>query len=404
MEIREGCKKTEIGVIPEEWDLRILGDCLEEKPKYGINAAAVPYDSKLPAYIRITDISEEGRFIKENRSSVICNDSDKYRLQKNDIVFARTGASTGKSYLFNPPDGKLVYAGFLIRTRINEGVAIPRYVKACVEAARFWDWVKMTSTRSGQPGINGNEYATFVIPVPSLPEQQAIATALSDIDALISSLTKLIDKKKNIKQGTMQELLTGKKRLGGFSGEWEKVQMGEIAEITMGQSPDSKFYNTNRFGIPLVQGNADIEERRTIVRNYTSQITKRAKKGDIIMTVRAPVGFIGKAMFDCCLGRGVCSIKYTNEYLYHYLIFIENNWSALSKGSTFDSVNSIEVNELELTIPLTLEEQNAIAIILSDMDAEIEQLEIKLNKYKDIKQGMMQELLTGRIRLLGEVV
>ncbi|MFV9632025.1 MAG: restriction endonuclease subunit S, partial [Methanosarcinales archaeon] len=179
------------------------------------------------------------------------------------------------------------------------------------------------------------------------------ASALNDVDALITALEQLITKKRNIKQGAMQQLLTGKKRLPGFSGEWEVKKLGEIAEITMGQSPQSAFYNTNGNGIPLIQGNADIEDRKTIIRIYTSSITKKCKKGDIIMSVRAPVGEIAKAKFDACLGRGVCAISTKNDYQYHNLIFLEDCWTRISKGSTFDSINSTDVIAMEIKIPPT---------------------------------------------------
>ena len=104
---------------------------------------------------------------------------------------------------------------------------------------------------------------------------------------------------------------------GVFPEDWDIIKMGKIATITMGQSPLSEFYNTELVGLPLIQGNADIENRKTIIRSYTSMITKKGKVGDIIMSVRAPVGEVAKSTFDCCLGRGVCAISYKNEYLYH---------------------------------------------------------------------------------------
>jgi type I restriction enzyme S subunit len=168
----------------------------------------------------------------------------------------------------------------------------------------------------------------------------------------------------------------------------------------MGQSPLSSNYNKSGIGLPLVQGNADIKERKTTIRNYTSQITKTGDIGDIIMSVRAPVGEIAIATFNCCIGRGVCSIKYRNDFIYHYLIYLESSWAKLSTGSTFDSVNSNQLKELAISIPLNIEEQEAIAKILSDMDLEIDSLETKREKYKSIKEGMMQELLTGKIRLV----
>jgi len=239
---------------------------------------------------------------------------------------------------------------------------------------------------------------------PTLTEQKAIATALTDVDALIANLDKLITKKKAFKQGAMQQLLTpphkGGKRLAGYTGEWVEKKLGDIAKINMGQSPLSSNYNNTGVGLPLVQGNADIKERKTIIRNYTSQVTKEADNGDIIMSVRAPVGEIALATFDCCIGRGVCSLKFPNDFLYHYLIYFESSWGKFSTGSTFDSINSNQLKDLALSIPNTPDEQKAISKILSDLDKEIEQLKSKKAKYQDIKQGMMQELLTGKTRLV----
>ena len=122
-------------------------------------------------------------------------------------------------------------------------------------------------------------------------------------------------------------------------------------------------------------------------------ITKRGKLGDIIMSVRAPVGEVAKSLFDCCLGRGVCAISFKNEYLYHYLVFFERSWSKFSSGSTFDSVNSKQVLDLFIPIPKFEAEQTAIANALSDMDELIAQTEKLIDKKKAIKQGVMQELL-----------
>ena len=180
---------------------------------------------------------------------------------------------------------------------------------------------------------------------------------------------------------------------GVFPEDWDIIKMGKIATITMGQSPLSEFYNTELVGLPLIQGNADIENRKTIIRSYTSMITKKGKVGDIIMSVRAPVGEVAKSTFDCCLGRGVCAISYKNEYLYHYLVHFEKSWCKFSSGSTFDSVNSKQVLELNVPIPKSESEQITIASALSDADNLIDKLEKLIEKKKNIKQGAMQQLL-----------
>ena len=209
----KGYQKTEIGTIPEDWNVKHLKDALKTNPRYGINAAAVPYRDSLPIYIRITDISEAGYFAPESLVSVNQENSDQYYLEEGDLVFARTGASVGKSYLYNPNDGKLVFAGFLIRIRPNENILLPDYLSQYVRTKAYWDWVQLMSMRSGQPGINGNEYGQLLVPFPDMKEQRAIATVLSDMDAEIAALETRRAKTQALKQGMMQQLLTGKVRL-----------------------------------------------------------------------------------------------------------------------------------------------------------------------------------------------
>ncbi|HEY7319537.1 MAG TPA: restriction endonuclease subunit S [Candidatus Binatia bacterium] len=196
-----------------EWKVKTLGDCLLSRPDYGINAPAVPFSDRLPSYIRITDISEDGRFSPDPRVSVSAANADQFYLNQGDLVFARTGASVGKSYLYDTGDGQLVFAGFLIRVKPNPEVLVSAFLAAYVTTRSYWNWVRFMSMRSGQPGINGNEYAQLPIPLPSLPEQTAIAEVLSDMDAEIVALQQRLAKTRALKQGMMQELLTGKTRL-----------------------------------------------------------------------------------------------------------------------------------------------------------------------------------------------
>ena len=196
-----------------EWQMKQLGACLLARPDYGINAAAVPYSDKLPTYIRITDISEHGHFCPDPRVSVKAVAADQFYLHEGDIVFARTGASVGKSYLYDTGDGQLVFAGFLIRVRPNREILVPAFLAAYATTKEYWKWVRLMSMRSGQPGVNGNEYAQLPLSLPFVSEQTAIATVFSDMDAEIAALEARRDKTLALKQGMMQELLTGRTRL-----------------------------------------------------------------------------------------------------------------------------------------------------------------------------------------------
>jgi type I restriction enzyme S subunit len=196
-----------------EWETKRLGEFLVSHPQYGINAAAVPYSDKLPVYIRITDITEYGQYGPNPRVCVQASAVSGYFLADGDLVVARTGASVGKSYRYRIADGPLVFAGFLIRIRPNAQQLNPRFLEGYVAGEKYWNWVRLMSMRSGQPGINGNEYAQLPIELPSIAEQTAIATVLSDMDTEIESLESKLAKACEIKQGMMQELLTGKIRL-----------------------------------------------------------------------------------------------------------------------------------------------------------------------------------------------
>lgn len=195
------------------WEKRSLGQCLLSPPDYGINAPAVPYSDRLPTYVRITDISDDGNFEPAPRVSVGTTEAGKYALSAGDVVFARTGASVGKSYRYRPEDGPLVFAGFLIRVRPNPDVLLPSFLAAQALSERYWNWVRTESARSGQPGINGRQYSRLPIVVPPVEEQAAIAAIFSEMDGEIAYLAALRNKTLAMKQAMMQQLLTGRIRL-----------------------------------------------------------------------------------------------------------------------------------------------------------------------------------------------
>ena len=173
-----GYKDSAVGIIPQEWEVKRLVDLCQNTGDYGINAPAVPYREDLPTYLRITDIDGWGKFIETDKVSVDNPNSSQFILREGDIVFARTGATVGKTYLYDSKDGQLVFAGFLIRFTPNSNKAIPYYIKASTETASYWNWVRVISQRSGQQGINSVEYGAMKLAVPPLAEQRKIAEIL----------------------------------------------------------------------------------------------------------------------------------------------------------------------------------------------------------------------------------
>jgi type I restriction enzyme S subunit len=402
--LKPGYKLTDLGALPEEWEVSQLGPLLLRKPDYGINAAAVSYSSLLPAYLRITDISETGEFIKEGRASVNHPAVDNYFLSENDIVLARTGASTGKSYLYNPKDGRLVYAGFLIRVKTDPQKLDARFLKFQLQTAKYWQWVTVTSVRSGQPGINGNEYAQLQIPLPSLHEQKAIADALSTVDTLLTSQRELLAKKRGLKLATQQSLLSGKRRLPGFSGKWEELSLIDFVRLSKKRMNPRVTTESYR----CIEMEHIAPESGTLLSFTDSKLQASIKSvfepGDVLFGKLRP--YLRK--YYSADFNGVCSTEFwvikplensVSGYIYQLVQsgqFVEA--ANQTTGTKMPRANWSDMRELTFFLP-ALAEQRAIATILSDMDAEIEALAAQLAKTQALKQGMMQDLLTGTIRL-----
>lgn len=396
LRVRPGYKQTEVGVIPEDWDVRMFADVAAlERGKFSARPRNDPkyYGGDIP-FIQTGDVTNSNGDITSFSQTLNDTGLKVSKLFPRDTLFFTIAANIGDvgftSFDTACPDS-------LIAITPNRQVDKRWLYHELKGRKKSFEGL---ATQNAQLNINLEKLRPYPLPIPPQAEQRAIAAALSDVDALLAKLDQFIAKKRDLKQAAMQQLLTGQTRLPGFSGEWEVKPLGDVAEIVMGQSPSSSNYNAKGLGLPLIQGNADIANRKTIRRIFTTEITKRGKSGDILMSVRAPVGEISRAEFDVCLGRGVCAIRYVNDFMYHYLISQEPSWARLSKGSTFDSVNSADVKALEVYLPNDAEEQTAIATVLTDMDAELAALEARRDKTRALKQGMMQELLTGRIRLV----
>lgn len=202
------------GKKKEGWGKKKLGECLLESPEYGINAGAVPFSENLPLYLRITDITDDGKYSKKNIVSVKNSLSSAFFLSRGDLVFARTGASVGKTYLYDEKDGKLVFAGFLIRVRSNPEILLPEYLKYFTQTKHYKEWIMASSMRTGQPGINGRELQELILDMPTkIVEQTRITASISAQEEEINMLEKKIAKQELVRQAMMQSLLTGKIRI-----------------------------------------------------------------------------------------------------------------------------------------------------------------------------------------------
>ena len=268
------------------------------------------------------------------------------------------------------------------------------------------------SGKSGVPGVNRNDIHQLRITLPPLPEQRAIAEALSDVDGLLGCLEALIAKKRAIKQAAMQQLLTGKTRLPGFTAEWETKRLGGIADIKNGATPSTQVASYWDGTIPWCTP-TDITstpgkylentERRITEAGLTSCAASLLPAGSLLLCSRATIGEVRIAQTEICTNQGfkslVCRKGISNEFLYYLILTLKPQMLERAIGSTFLEIGKRDISTIATSLPAE-DEQTAIATVLSDMDAEIAALEARRDKTRAIKQGMMQQLLTGRVRLV----
>lgn len=389
--IPQGYKATPLGIIPQEWEVRRLGDLCCNQGDYGINAPAVAYSNDLPTYLRITDISDDGKFIIDNKASVNSPNSKNYHLEEGDIVFARTGATVGKTYLYDPADGDLVFAGFLIRFSPNERKIIPYYLKTYTDTTAYWYWVKIISQRSGQPGINAAEYSSLQLPVPPLAEQRKIAEVLGLWDKAIEKQLQLIEQLTLRKRGLMQQLLTAKRRLPGFSGPWKEVKLGEICNITTGKLDANAMEDNGIY--PFFTCAKDVYKINKYA--FDTEALLISGNGEYVGYVHYCKGKFNAYQRTYVLDKFQDNIFYLKYTLQYYL----PKRILQTKSSSNTPYIVIGTFQDMIILEPSKAEQTAIAEVLTAADREIELAQQKLELLRQQKRGLMQQLLTGKKRV-----
>lgn len=255
----------------------------------------------------------------------------------------------------------------------------------------------------GIPQLPGKTLGNYSILLPPLAQQRRIAKILSIWDRAIETVEALIANACTQKKALMHSLLTGKKRLPGAVGRWSDVTLENLAKITMGSSPPSSSYNEFGQGLPLIQGNADVKMRVSAPRIHTSLITQTCSPGDILFSVRAPVGEIAISLHRACIGRGIAAIqprlRSDVEFLYYALLLAEPGWAALSQGSTFQAVNSKDLKGFVFRAPVEAAERQLIGKVVGEAQKMEQLLRDQLAALHKEKSALMQQLLTGKRRV-----
>lgn len=382
-------KKTEIGVIPEDWVPHIVDDVIKfsggsQPPLYTFSPVS---KSDYVRLIQIRDYKTDKYkvYIPENLGRKFCT--------KDDIMIGRYG----------PPIFQILkgiegaYNVALLKAIPNEELINKRFAWHFLKSETLFNFVdKLSQRSSGQTGVDLIELRNYPIPLPPLAEQEAIASALSDADAWIDSLEQLIAKKRLIKQGAMQTLLTPKE-------DWEVKKLGDYVKFQTGFPFSSEFFNTKMIGERLIK-NRDLRSDDSIF--YYAGVFKKdfiVNNGDLLIGMDGDFEPVlwkkGKALLNQRVGRVLKLKEISIQYLAYSLIDKLKEIEESTGSTTVKHLSHSDIENLEYKIP-SLSEQERIATILSDMDAELEALETQLGKARQIKQGMMQELLTGRTRLV----
>lgn len=414
--VRAGYKQTEVGVIPVDWDATPIGRLGQFKN--GINKGSEAFGHGSP-FVNLMDVFGVSSIKSGDALGLVVTNAVEqktYDLKHGDVIFIRSSvkpSGVGLTAVVEVDLPQTVYSGFLIRFR-DGGVLDIGFKRHCFYSAAFRNKLIGASSVSANTNINQDNLKKLSIALPAtVSEQRAIAIALSDVDALLAKLDALVAKKRDLKVAAMQQLLTGQTRLPGFSGAWEVKRLDALADIRSGGTPSTtepRFWNGNvLWCTPTdITGLGGFKYLSQTSRTITS-IGLAASSAElipvdsIVMTSRATIGECAINLVPMTTNQGfknfIPSPSTDIEFLYYLLQTKKQDLIGLCSGSTFLEIGKTQLIRFEVKVPEKTE-QTAIATILSDMDAELTALEARREKTRALKQGMMQELLTGRIRLV----
>ena len=403
IQIAEGYKQTEVGVIPEDWVVESLHSITIDMLQ-GVNTAIdIPeyVDSGIPM-LKANDIID-GNIDFGNVDQISLKTfqgyNNRFKPKKGDFLFSNIGARLGTGALLRI-DINCSFAWNVMRIIPNLDKVESNYLGSAINSPAFFNSVLANQMGSGMGFVPKNVIKNLQIPLPpTRTEQTAIATALSDMDSLIEGLEKLIAKKRNIKQGAMQELLTPKEG-------WVEKELGKVAHFENGKAHEQFIDELGNF----IVVNSKFISTEGRVKKFSNKNIFPLKKGDITIVMSDIPN--GKALAKCFLidkenkytlnqriGGITANEDFDNKYLF-YKLNRNKYYLAFDSGTGQTNIKRQEILDCPIFFPPTKKEQTAIATAISDMDTEITELETKLSKYKMLKTGMMQQLLTGKKRLI----
>lgn len=406
-------KNTEIGMIPEEWEVYPLYSLVSDMADgpFGSNLKTEHYISeKQVRVVQLSNIGDDGWHDSNTKYTSFKHASTLSRciIPTGSVLIAKM-MPAGRAIICPNIDRQYILGSDVVRITCNTKLE-PKYFVYNTKSKLYLEQISECTQGSTRQRTSISKLKTIQIVVPPAKEQHSIASALTSIDNMISSLGKLIEKKKNIKQGAMQQLLTGKIRLKGFKEPWIYRKISEVATTSSGGTPsrsipsyyygDIKWFTTTELKDSYLYDSIEHITREAL--NNSS--AKMFSTNTILMAMYgATIGKLGILKEPSATNQACCAIKCNDiDEIFLFYILLDNRKSITEKGCGAGQPNISQtiINELSFLVPPCKKEQQAIATILTKMDNEITALEAKRAKYEAIKQGMMQQLLTGKIRLI----
>ena len=379
-----------------------LGELSLDNGKYGIAASAVDFDAKLPAYLRITDINDDGTLNQLDRKSVNDANACEYMLSEGDIVFARTGNSTGRNYFYDPRDGEFAFAGFLIKFSLDNSKVNPRFVKYYAQSKPYWNWVASFNTGSTRGNINAKTYAQMPVPLPERSVQDSIVALCDSISDKIRVNTKL--------NGYLEELLLAKyDKLFPANADFTGI-LSDVGTVIGGATPSKKrseYYCSNGIGwiTPrdlsntsdkfIAHGADDITDE-----GYASCSAKLLPKGSVLFSSRAPIGYVAIATNEVTTNQGFKSVVPKEEigtaFVYCFLVRNKQRIADMGAGTTFPEVSGKMMRSVELAVP----EQSLCAefdVFAEPILKQQETLERENRDLAALRNALLPKLMSGEI-------
>lgn len=431
--IPEGFKQTELGLYPENWEIFKIIEIADDNTNWSFTGGPFGSDLKTEHYtekgIRVIQLQNigDGRFLNGSKVFTTKGKADELisaNIYPGEIILSKMGDPVARACIVPDLHDRYLMCSDGIRLKVDSSRFDKTYIHTYINYKDFRSRAKNASSGSTRKRIGLKNLKQLKVVVPPLEEQQAIAESLSDVDSLIGELDVLIEKKQQIKKGAMQQLLTGTKRLPGFDGEWEKKTFDECFHF-LKTGTNSRSDLSDNGGVGYIHY-GDIHAKWTGVLNcdedsipsiQEKKVTRlpRLEEGDLILAdasedyegvgagievknlngrqVVAGLHTILLRAKDGCIADGYKAYITSTKK-------VKRSLREIATGTTVYGISKSKLKQVSISLPPTSEEQEAIAEILNDIEAQIKTIQAKREKYQKIKQGMMQELLTGKTRLV----